>query len=153
MKKRICYLICIVFITLLLSNIFQYYCLNNFHFGVNVSAQEREYPEYTDKIMGFGGYVNNKTIFPIKIREINPIGSRGMEYFATLNTTWGFSEIEQNKMGNYEDIENIVILPFKEYDIGVFHKFNGDYVVNADAYELKYSVLGINFKKVIIKTH
>ncbi|HQO94657.1 MAG TPA: hypothetical protein PK516_02260 [Sedimentibacter sp.] len=64
-----------------------------------------------------------------------------MEYFATLNTSWGFSEIERNKLGNYEDIENIVILPFKEYDIGVFHKFNGDYVVNADAYESKRECL------------
>lgn len=153
MKRNICYLICIVFITLLMSNIFQYYCLNNVHLGVNAGAQEREYPEYTNKIMGFGGYVQNKTIFPIRVKEITPIGGRGMKYFTTLITSWGFSEIKQNETENYENLEKKVIPPFKEYNIGVFHRFLGDYVVNPDAYELKYSVLGLNFERVIINTN
>ncbi len=152
MKKNICYLICIVIITLLVSNIFVNYCLNNVYIGTSVTAQEREYPEFTNKIMGFGGVVRNKTIFPIRVKELTPIGDRGMEYVTTLISPWGFSEIKQNEIDNYENLEKKVISPLKEHEIGIFFKFNGNYVVNPDVYEIKYSVLGINFKKVI-NTH
>lgn len=150
MKK----LICVALITLLLSNVFHYYCLNNVYISAHVLAQEKEYPEYTNRIVGFGAIVMNKTIFPIRVKELTPIGSRGMEYFTTLITPWGFSEIKQNEIDNYEDLDKKIFLPFKEYEIGIFYKFQGNYVVNPDAFELKYSVLGLNFKKVfIINTH
>lgn len=151
MKSNNYKIICIALITFLLSNVFYYYCTDNVYLNVNVRAQEREYPEYTDRIMGFGGNVQNKTIFPIKVKAITPIGGRGMEYFTTLIATWGFSEIKQNEINNYEDLEGKIILPFKEYEIGVFHKFHGDYVVNPDAYEVAYTVLGLYFKKVVTR--
>lgn len=100
--------------------------------------------------MGFGGSVRNKTTFPIKIKEINPLGSRGMEYITTLITPWGFSEIKKDELENFKNIENKLVLPFKEYEIGIFFEFSGDYVVNPEAYEISFSVLGINLKKVII---
>lgn len=151
MKKKAYFVIAIVLITLLLSNFLKYYFINNVHLGINVGAQEREYPEYTDKLMGFGGYVRNKTIFPIRVKDFKPIGIRGMKYFTILITPWGFSEIKKSEIKNYECLDEKIILPFEEYSLGVFFKFDGDYVVNPDAYEVTYSVLGINFKSVIYK--
>ena len=153
MKKKIFYLICVIFITLLVRNIFVNYCLNNVYVGATAMAEERDYPEYADNILGFGGVVSNKTIIPIKFKEITPLGSRGMIYVTTLITPWGFSEINQSELEDFESLEEKVISPLKEYEIGIFYKLNGDYVVNPDAYEIKFSVLGIDFRKIIIKPY
>jgi hypothetical protein len=40
----------------------------------------KAYPEYADKIIGAGGIVRNRTIFPIKVKKITPIGSSHYRY-------------------------------------------------------------------------
>jgi len=115
--------------------------------------QEKTYPKYKDKFMGFGGIVTNNTIFPIKVKRVTPIGSRGMEYENTHIKTWGFSEIKQEDLNNYEKLENKTIMPFTECEIGYFFKFTGEHVVNPSALKIEYSIMGADFSKVIINDY
>lgn len=150
MKKNIFWIILIILVTVAVQSAIINYCLNNVYLGLHASGEERTYPEYADKIIGAGGKVRNRTIFPIKIRKIIPIGSRGMEYFGTLITTWGYSPIQQEDMSKYQALENKIIPPLTEFEIGMFNKFTGEYMVNPSAIEITYSIYGIKFKKVVI---
>ena len=49
-----------------------------------------------------------------------------------------------------ESLENKVIGPLTEYPIGYFYKFMGEYMVNPDAYEIVYTIFGINLSKIEI---
>ncbi|WP_313163406.1 hypothetical protein [Sedimentibacter sp.] len=146
-KMLIKYFLCAIMVIVLQSLILTY-CLNNIYFSVSAGAKEQAYPEYADKIMGFAGGIRNNTIFPIKIKSIEPFGGRGIEYVTTVITEWGFSEINRGELFEKESLENKVIGPFSEYPIGHFYKFTGEYMVNPDAYEISFSIFGIKLSKI-----
>lgn len=148
MKKTIFYIILTILITVIIQSVLINYCLNNVYIDISARGEERTYPQYAGKIIGAGGIVKNRTIFPITIKKITPIGSRGMEYFSTLITTWGYSSIEQENMLKYETLENKTMAPLTSFDIGMFNKFTGEYMVNPSAVEIVYSIFGVKFKKV-----
>lgn len=150
MKKSVKYVIFIVLITLAARSIIYDYCINNVYINTNARLTEDFYPEYAGKIMGYSGYVKNKTIFPIRVKKITPIGGRGMIYYTTLVTTWGMSEIERENLSKYESLEDKIIPPFADYDLGFFYKFTDKYTVDPSVFEIVYSIFGIEFKKVII---
>ena len=145
MKKRFLYSVCIIIVTIIVQSILINYCLNNISLSINVTAKEQAYPEYSDKIMGFGGSIMNNTIFPIKVKSVAPKGTRGMEYITTSVTKWGFSEIKKDDLYDYESLENKIIQPFTEYEIGLFYEFTGEYAVNPTVIELTYSIFGKDF--------
>ena len=131
--------------------IIEKYCSEYVYFNTNVAVEEEAaFDEYVNKTMGFGGRIYNKTIFPIKIRKIAPVGERGMKYHTTLITEWGFSEMKQEDLSKYEHLEGKIILPFTSYNLGVFFKFTNSKVVNPSAFVLTYSIFGIEFKNIII---
>lgn len=150
MKKIILYTICIIVITMLVQKLFTNYILDNVYIGSTVLMQEATYPEYANKYMGLGGYIYNKTILPIKIKRIQPIGNRGMEYYTTAITSWGFSEAQREHINKLENFENKTILQNKKYDVGIFYEFTGEYAVNTSAYILDFTIFGINFSKVCL---
>ena len=148
-KKTIVF---IVITTILAMLIIEKYRTEYIYFNTNVTlAEKAAFDEYADKIMGFGGYIYNKTILPIKIRKITPIGERGMKYYTTLITEWGFSEMKQGDFSEYEHLEGKIILPFTSYDLGVFFLFTDSKVVNPSAFVLTYSIFGIEAENIIIK--
>lgn len=149
MKKVILYCVCCAIIVVIAQIIFRSYFLNNVNFEVTVGFNEQAYPEYTDKIMGFGGKIVNNAVLPIKIKSIEPLDGRGIEYITTTITEWGASEISKEELLKKEILEDKVLGPFSEYSIGCFYKFTGVYMVNPDVYEIRYSVLGIEFSKII----
>jgi len=153
MKKSILYIIIIIALTLTVQLLISNYCTSNVDIGIGVTMQEKTYPEYMDKYMGLGGIVTNNTIFPIKVKKVTPIGNRGMEYEDTHIKTWAFSEIKQEDLNNYEKLENKIIMPFTECGIGYFFKFTGEYVVNPSALKIEYSIMGVDFSKVIINDY
>lgn len=150
MKKKVFYIIFIILITVCTQSIISNYCLNNVYIGLRAQGEERTYPEYANKIIGAGGIVRNNTIFPVKIKKITPIGIRGMVYVGTLITTWGYSPIEQEDISKYSLLENKIIPPLADFEIGMLHKFTGEYMVNPSAIEVTYSIIGLEFKKVIM---
>jgi hypothetical protein len=147
-KKTIVF---IVITTILAMLIIEKYCSENIYFSINVTVAEKaDFNEYVNKTMGFGGYIYNKTIFPIRIRKITPIGERGMKYHTTLVTTWGFSEIKQEDFSKYDELEGKIILPFTSYNLGGFFKFTDRKIVNPSAFVLTYSIFGIEVENIII---
>lgn len=147
MKKVALYCI-FALMVIIVQLLFVSYCLRNVKFSVLVRAHEQVYTEYSDKIMGFGGAVVNRTIFPVKVVNIEPIDGRGIEYVTTAITEWGFSEIEKEELFKKESLEDKLLRPFSEYSIGCFYKFTGEYMVNPDIYEITYSIFGLKFKKI-----
>lgn len=137
MKKSVLYMIFVILITVMTHSIILNYCLNNVYIGSNIAIGEKAYPQFANKIIGFGGVVRNNTIFPVKVKKINPIGSRGATYVATLNTIWGVSEIKHEDLIKYKYLDNKIIPPLTDYEIGFFYKFTGDYFVNPSAFEIR----------------
>ncbi len=150
MKKIIIYTLCVIAMTMLIQKLFTNYIIDNIYFSNNVLMQEAPYPEYANKYMGFGGYIYNKTILPIKIKRIQPIGNRGTKYFITAITSWGFSEAQREHIIELENLENKTISPFKRHELGIFYEFTGEYAVNTSAYILDFTIFGISFSKVCL---
>ncbi|WP_287824486.1 hypothetical protein [Clostridium sp.] len=150
MKKVILYCLCCAIIVVIAQIFFRSYCLNNVILGVTAGANEQTYPEYVDKIMGFGGVIKNNTMFPIKVKSVEPLDGSGVEYVTTAITKWGVSEISEEELLKKESLESKILEPFSEYSIGYFYKLTGEYMVNPDEYEITYSVLGIKFSKIEI---
>lgn len=134
--------------TILALKLVTNYCIDHVYIGSSVLMEEATYPEYANKYMGFGGYIYNNTIFPIKVKRIEPIGYRGMEYFTTAITTWGLSEAKREHIFELENLENKTILPKKKNEVAIFYYFTGEYAVNTSAYILDYTIFGIKFSKV-----
>jgi hypothetical protein len=80
MTKTIFYIILIIIITIADQSIIKNYYINNVYISLRAYGAERAYPEYADKVIGAGGIVRNRTIFPIKIKKITPIGSSHYRY-------------------------------------------------------------------------
>lgn len=147
MKKVALYFM-FVLMVIIVQLLFASYCLRNVEFVVLARAHEQVYTEYLEKILGFGGIIVNRTIFPVKVINIEPIDGRGVEYVTTVITEWGFSEIEKEELFKKESLEDKLLRPFSEYSIGCFYKFTGEYIVNPDIYEITYSIFGLKFKKI-----
>lgn len=150
MKKKtiLLFSVCIVMITIIVQSFITSYCLDNVFISVNARAREEAYPQYEDKILGAAGLIRNSTIFPIKIISIRPVDGRGVEYIATKSTEWGFSEISEDELSKLENIDDKIVDPLTESNVGYFYKFTGEYMVNPEVFEVTYSVFGIKFKQI-----
>ena len=155
MKRAVSNILFIAIGTMISMFIIGEYCSKWIYFNTNVTLSEEEtFYEYVDKTMGFGGYIYNYTIFPIKVREITPVGERGMEYHTTVIAEWGFSEMEPESFPEYEQLEGKIILPFNRYDyLAVLFKFTDGKIVNPSAFILKYSIFGIGLENIIINNY
>jgi len=155
MKRAVSNILFIAIGTILLMFIIGKYCSEYIYFNTNVDLlEEGTFYEYVDKTMGFGGGIYNNTIFPIRIKEIIPIGERGMEYHTTVIAEWGFSEMEPESFPEYEQLEGKIMLPFTKYrNLAVLFKFTDGKIVNPSAFILKYSIFGIGLENIIINNY
>lgn len=105
---------------------------------------------YANKIIGVSGIIRNDTIFPIKIEDISPIGGIGIEYFATVISTWGVSEITREEILALDSLEGKRLSPFNQYEVGIAFQFSDEYAANPAGYKITYSILGVKFERIII---
>lgn len=151
-KKNMLNIVFTIIITILFIILVGEYCSKNIYFNTNVAvAEEATFDEHKNKIMGFGGKIYNNTIFPIRIKGITSIGERGMKYYTTVMTEWGFSEIKQEDFSKYDELEGRIVSPFTSHDLAIFFEFTDSKVINPSAFILNYSIFGIEVKNIIIK--
>ncbi len=143
-------------IILMMLSVFIYICITDYITENVYINQNGFFPEgipsenYANKIIGVSGIVRNDTIFPIKIKEISPIGGIGIEYFATVISIWGVSEIMRKEILELESLEEKRISPYTQYEVGIAYQFSDEYVANPAGYKITYTILGVKFKRIII---
>jgi len=151
MKKTIMYSIILMILSAFMYSSITGYITNNVSIKQNgfFPAGIPSEP-YANKIIGVSGVVRNDTIFPIKIEEISPIGGTGIEYYATVISTWGVSEITHEEVLELDTLEEKRMSPYTQYEVGIAYQFSDEYVANPAGYKITYTVLGVKFKRTII---
>lgn len=148
--KKIIYSIVLVVVSILIFTSFNGYFTKNIYLTQNGYFAEGVHEAHVNKLIGVSGIVRNDTILPVRIESITPVGGNGIDYFGSVITTWGVSEMTRDEMTKFEQLEGKKMSPYSNEEIAIVFQFSDEYAVNPAGYEIVYSALGMRFSKYIV---